>query len=140
MASEDVQTNLRLPSELKERLVASAAANNRSLSAEVASRLEASFAGSTEAQDLKNEMLLTRLHLQVSRAEQALLEAKATERDLLDIFEMLNGARAPKDDVEEANQDHLQALQRVRLAEEHVARLRAELDRLEARIGTGAGA
>lgn len=43
MASEDVQTNLRLPADLKERLVASAAESNRSLSAEVASRLEASY-------------------------------------------------------------------------------------------------
>ena len=43
MASEDVQTNLRLPVDLKDRLVASAAENNRSLSAEVTSRLEASF-------------------------------------------------------------------------------------------------
>lgn len=45
MASEDVQTNLRLPADLKDRLVASAAASKRSLSAEVASRLEASYAG-----------------------------------------------------------------------------------------------
>lgn len=43
MASEDVQTNLRLPAALKDRLVASAAENNRSLSAEVASRLERSY-------------------------------------------------------------------------------------------------
>ncbi|CAN7705436.1 TraY domain-containing protein [Acidovorax sp. LjRoot66] len=43
MASEDVQTNLRLPGDLKDRLVASAAESNRSLSAEAASRLEDSF-------------------------------------------------------------------------------------------------
>lgn len=43
MASEDVQTNLRLPADLKNRLVASAAESNRSLSAEVASRLERSY-------------------------------------------------------------------------------------------------
>ena len=43
MASEDVQTNLRLPSVLKDRLAASAAESNRSLSAEVSSRLEASY-------------------------------------------------------------------------------------------------
>lgn len=43
MASEDVQTNLRLPAELKESLQAAAARNNRSLSAEVAYRLVHSF-------------------------------------------------------------------------------------------------
>jgi len=43
MPSEDVQTNLRLPADLKERLVEAATNNKRSLSAEVASRLEESF-------------------------------------------------------------------------------------------------
>lgn len=48
MASDDVQTNLRLPADLKDRLVATASDNRRSLSAEVAARLEASFrSGST---------------------------------------------------------------------------------------------
>lgn len=42
MASE-VQTNLRLPADLKDRLVIAADENNRSLSAEVALRLENSF-------------------------------------------------------------------------------------------------
>lgn len=43
MASEDVQTNLRLPAALKERLTEAAAEHNRSLSAEVAFRLQQSF-------------------------------------------------------------------------------------------------
>lgn len=43
MAFEDVQTNIRLPSDLKDRLVASAVENKRSLSAEVASRLERTY-------------------------------------------------------------------------------------------------
>lgn len=43
MPSEDVQTNLRLPADLKERLVDVANTNKRSLSAEVAARLEESF-------------------------------------------------------------------------------------------------
>lgn len=43
MTSEDVQTNLRLPAELKERVVKAAVQNKRSLSAEVAARLEDSF-------------------------------------------------------------------------------------------------
>lgn len=45
MPSDDVQTNLRLPADLKDRLVASAASSKRSLSAEVASRLDASYSG-----------------------------------------------------------------------------------------------
>lgn len=51
MASEDVQTNLRLPADLKNLLVMAAEASNRSLSAEVASRLEESFKV-THAMDL----------------------------------------------------------------------------------------
>lgn len=51
MSSEDVQTNLRLPTELKERLVEVASANKRSLSAEVAARLEASFTASASAKE-----------------------------------------------------------------------------------------
>lgn len=54
MTTEDVQTNIRLSIDLKERLVKVAAQNKRSLSAEVASRLEASFsrpAGTGEPND-----------------------------------------------------------------------------------------
>ena len=43
MSREDVQTNLRLPADLKERLQQAAEKNNRSLSAEVTHRLESSF-------------------------------------------------------------------------------------------------
>ena len=43
MASEDVQTNLRMPADLKESLLAAAVRNNRSLSAEVVYRLVHSF-------------------------------------------------------------------------------------------------
>ncbi|MES2187978.1 MAG: Arc family DNA-binding protein [Pseudomonadota bacterium] len=52
--TEDVQTNLRLPSDLKDRVVRAAAQANRSLSAEVAHRLEESFARAGE--DLKREI------------------------------------------------------------------------------------
>ncbi|QPS09656.1 MULTISPECIES: Arc family DNA-binding protein [Delftia] len=52
MASEDVQTNLRLPADMKNRLQEAAAANNRSLSAEVTSRLSASFNTASASGDL----------------------------------------------------------------------------------------
>jgi len=61
MASEDVQTNLRLPADLKERLVASAAENNRSLSAEVASRLEQSFREPRAALEQQVDLLVQEL-------------------------------------------------------------------------------
>ncbi|OAJ61494.1 hypothetical protein A6V36_24285 [Paraburkholderia ginsengiterrae] len=45
MTSEDIQTNLRLPADLKERLKQAADASNRSMNAEVVARLEESFTG-----------------------------------------------------------------------------------------------
>jgi plasmid stability protein len=49
MTSEDIQTNLRLPAELKKRLKKSADASNRSMNAEVVARLEESFTGPSAA-------------------------------------------------------------------------------------------
>jgi plasmid stability protein len=43
MAREDVQTNIRLPEDLKDSLTAAAAKNGRSLTAEIVQRLEHSF-------------------------------------------------------------------------------------------------
>jgi hypothetical protein len=43
MTSEDIQTNLRLPADLKERLREAADNSNRSMNAEVVARLEESF-------------------------------------------------------------------------------------------------
>lgn len=45
MTSEDIQTNLRLPADLKERLRQAADASNRSMNAEVVARLEETFGG-----------------------------------------------------------------------------------------------
>lgn len=49
MTSEDIQTNLRLPAELKKRLKKAADISNRSMNAEVVARLEDSFAGTAGA-------------------------------------------------------------------------------------------
>lgn len=43
MTSDDIQTNLRLPADLKSKLKAAADASNRSMNAEVVARLEDSF-------------------------------------------------------------------------------------------------
>lgn len=73
MTSEDVQTNLRLPAELKERVVKAAAQNKRSLSAEVAARLEESFQAKQlpqiSASDMK-ELLDTNANAQRMFADQ----------------------------------------------------------------------
>lgn len=43
MARDDLHFRLRIPDTLKERIEAAAAANNRSMTAEIVSRLERSF-------------------------------------------------------------------------------------------------
>lgn len=80
MSRVDVQTNLRLPADLKDRLQASAEANNRSLSAEVAFRLEASFSsGPVKAGvDLWHRVSLlerqrSKLHMQLSSLQRLAL-------------------------------------------------------------------
>ncbi|PMS32804.1 Arc-like DNA binding dprotein [Trinickia symbiotica] len=50
MTSEDIQTNLRLPANLKAKLRRAAEANKRSTNAEVVARLEASFSVSNVAE------------------------------------------------------------------------------------------
>lgn len=44
MAKNDVQVNFRMPQELREKLQASAEANNRTITSEIVARLELSFA------------------------------------------------------------------------------------------------
>lgn len=56
MTTEDVQTNIRLPIDLKERLVEVAAQNKRSLSAEVAARLEGSLSAPTDTEMVRKLM------------------------------------------------------------------------------------
>ncbi|NPT57378.1 Arc family DNA-binding protein [Paraburkholderia elongata] len=51
MTSEDIQTNLRLPADLKERLKQAADTSNRSMNAEVVARLEESFTGGAPSID-----------------------------------------------------------------------------------------
>ena len=50
MTSEDIQTNLRLPADLKERLREAAETSNRSMNAEVVARLEDSFTAGAAGQ------------------------------------------------------------------------------------------
>ncbi|MFA9286958.1 Arc family DNA-binding protein [Comamonas sp. SY3] len=81
MASEDVQTNLRLPADLKDRLQSSAAENNRSLSAEVASRLAASYAGPGEPYVTKSQ--LERVFKKITEEQDSAMMAVTLVRDML---------------------------------------------------------
>lgn len=95
MASEDVQTNLRLPSDLKERLTASATENNRSLSAEVASRLEQTYAPG-EAYVTKSQ--LDRVFERIRSEHDNTLMALGTIRDMLANFTVSLYQRLPEQD------------------------------------------
>lgn len=96
MSSDDVQTNIRLPAALKERLTASAAASNRSLSAEVASRLESSYAGPSEPYATKSQ--LERVFSRISRDHDQAMMAVSLVRDMLGSYvQRLYGRLSAKD-------------------------------------------
>lgn len=95
MATDDVQTNLRLPADLKDRLQASATENNRSLSAEVASRLEQTYAPG-EAYATKSQ--LERVFGQIRTEHSNTLMALGTIRDLLADFATAMYERLPERD------------------------------------------
>lgn len=85
MASEDVQTNLRLPAELKDRLVTSAMQSNRSLSAEVTSRLEESYSPQKE---VVTKEVLQDVFAEMARGQRAERLAQVSIRDLLATYLM----------------------------------------------------
>ena len=84
MTKSDVQTSLRLPEELRERLAQAAAENGRGIGEEMRRRLEASFDGVPSADDPKTADLLAAV-LRLTReagvfaAEMALLERDGPE-------------------------------------------------------------
>lgn len=101
MASEDVQTNLRLPADLKERLQASATANNRSLSAEVASRLTASYEAPNEPYATQSQ--LERIFKKIIEEQDSAMLAVSLVRDMLgsyvtSLFRRLPSADQKKDE------------------------------------------
>ena len=80
MASEDVQTNLRLPSDLKDKLQASAEEHGRSLSAEVAYRIEQAF--ELEIQEAESVANI-RAAKEIVQKAHAQLDSKEIEVDML---------------------------------------------------------
>lgn len=77
---------LRMPPELKERVQAAAEANNRSMNAEIVSRLEATFLAETEGQGMTEKEILA--------ASRAFIDD--IERRIAALEE--HAARAPGDD------------------------------------------
>lgn len=57
MSREDIQTNVRLPADIKEALLDQAKYNRRSLSAEIVDRLNASFAPSELVDTLSDALI-----------------------------------------------------------------------------------
>ncbi|WP_423393288.1 Arc family DNA-binding protein [Burkholderia sp. LMG 21824] len=57
MTSDDLQTNLRLPADLKAKLKQIADANNRSMNAEVVARLEESFTVESSGQPMDDRTM-----------------------------------------------------------------------------------
>lgn len=97
MASEDSQTNLRLPAELKDRLVASAAKNNRSLSAEVASRLDDSYKATT-SDALRHYVRSLQIEMAGVQTELAVFagEARVVAQTLLGLCSDIEAAGGPR--------------------------------------------
>ncbi len=58
MATTDLQTSLRMPAPLRDRLLAAAEANSRGIGAEICHRLEASFGPAPVTADAKTAGLL----------------------------------------------------------------------------------
>jgi phytoene/squalene synthetase len=58
MTKSDVQTSLRLPEELRDRLAAASAAEGRGIGEEIRRRLEASFGSAPASEDTKTGNLL----------------------------------------------------------------------------------
>ncbi|MCD2164899.1 Arc family DNA-binding protein [Comamonas koreensis] len=110
MASEDVQTNLRLPADLKDRLHSSAAENNRSLSAEVSHRLMDSFESDTSREEmlrlsLRLERDLFAMELEASTSKMSLGIFASKVEDLLDLLLLEELSNVPEDLISELREN-----------------------------------
>lgn len=84
MASEDVQTNLRLPADLKELLQATATKNKRSLSAEAAHRLLRSFDHDPQVLQPGERSELERERLSLELLYETMLTRVLAQKEALD--------------------------------------------------------
>lgn len=89
MARSDPQVNFRIPAALNNRLKEAAALNNRTVTAELVSRLEASFAEDTSALAGPNENLREVVMQAMRDAMEAIVRLKSVDQgklaDLLDL-------------------------------------------------------
>ncbi|MDP3164390.1 MAG: hypothetical protein Q8N06_02885 [Hydrogenophaga sp.] len=104
MAIEDVQTNLRLPSNLKERLQGSADAAGRSLSAEAAHRLALSYELEQATADLRSALgsLQTQHQTTLNYVDSLNTKIRSREREVAKLEERLQvvtDERKDRDDV-----------------------------------------
>lgn len=135
MASEDVQTNLRIPADLKEELLAAAARNNRSLSAEVVFRLVHSFRQDPEvlqpgeAVALVKEREALMLQLDVVSARLSTMSFAADMKT-----EMLRLAtdRGDKDAVQRLEEERQGLLREMDTAAKRVTDLKGRIAEIEA--------
>lgn len=129
MAIEDIQTNLRLPSNLKEQLQASADQAGRSLSAEAAHRLALSYELETVVADLRGALgSLQSQHQTVLNSVDTLrANLRVRERDIATLQERLAVAVAERKERENAAAS-------MALIEQSVAAAIAAVDSYDMRI------
>lgn len=80
MARTDPQFNLRIPLELKERLEEAAAANRRSVTAELIARLETSFSDDQTVAHIDAAFEAIKAHMIKLKAELAEAKAEAASK------------------------------------------------------------
>ncbi len=98
MAIEDVQTNLRIPSNLKEQLQASADAAGRSLSAEAAHRLAISYELEKVTNDLHGAVASLQSQYDAARnhADRVSVKLRNTEREVARLEERLETLKSAR--------------------------------------------
>jgi len=85
MARNDPQLNLRLPSDLKQKLEEAAANNNRTLTAETVDRLISSFSTGSNPENLL--FLMARMEMRTAEAELDLIRLKLMLTEVTDSLE-----------------------------------------------------
>lgn len=145
MATDDVQTNLRIPGDLKDRLMASAEAGGRSLSGEVAYRVARAYELEAQCEALTAQVAvgrdqIERLHMDVERwraeCQQARHELAAVHAkwDALKLSQQSEIAAATK-----SLGERLDAARERAAADEKALATQASLTRLMAQFVISAG-
>jgi Arc-like DNA binding dprotein len=122
MARNEPQVNLRMPQELKDQLEAAASEGNRTLTAEIVSRLKGSF-GPSHSADLV--LVLAQLERSMARAESETVDFKLRLGRLAEpLKRLLAGEELPKAESTALRKEASEALQ---LGKEGAAELEDKL-------------